>query len=116
MDISTGQLAGAIAAIVAGVVFLIWLNRRSASGHVTSLMADAQREKARREAMAELDAQGKLLYQLVERQDAVRDELRVHSRHLDAIKAGTTIIAVLLVLSVIVGCLVAVFGLSLSAL
>jgi hypothetical protein len=67
--------------------------------------------KGGREAkLAQLSQEGRLLYQLVERVDALFEVQQEQARYLAGIKSAVTIIAVLMVLAVIVGVLGALLG------
>ena len=116
MDISPIQAIGAVAVIGVGILFIVWYTRRRHQFQIYRAEDEAKRQSRRSKDMAELSQEGRLLYQLVERQDELKGEMRQQTRRLGDISTATTIIAVLLVLSVIVGCVAGVFGLSLSGL
>jgi Flp pilus assembly protein TadB len=116
LDINPVQAIVAALVIIGGIAFLVWYSRRERRFAEYRREDEAKRQARRQRDMAELDPQGKLLYQLIERQDDLQEELRYQTRKLGDISTATTLIAVLLVLSVIVGCLAGVFGLSVSGL
>jgi Flp pilus assembly protein TadB len=115
MNIEPGLIA-AVAIVLAGIALLAWYIRRDRRATEAIRQGEAGREKRRRIAMADLDPQGKLLYQLVENTSGLMDVQQQQTRQLDGIRSATVLIAVLLVLSVIFGCLVGVIGWSIPGL
>jgi C4-dicarboxylate-specific signal transduction histidine kinase len=107
--------------VIVGVVLLfvvlvgVWLfdNRRMARERIEQEEArEAEEERAaEREAkLAELSQEGRLLYQLIGRVDALFEVEQTQARRLASIRLGVSIIAVLMVLGVIAGVLLALPG------
>ena len=103
------QLPGILAALVlvgGGIAFLFWWLGRS-----NKLAAERRQEEARLRQHLEVDASDKeVLLALVDGQTELLAQQKTQTRHLGTISTAVQIVAVLLVLSAIGGCLLALVG------